>query len=90
MISHSSIRKDWKLIESLIDNNSTILDIGCGEGELIKQLKDNKFADIRGIEINGNLVRDAISKGLSVVQGNAENDLDQYIIMFQYTFQSLL
>ena len=78
MNSPSSIRKDWKLIESLIDNNSTILDIGCGEGELIKQLKDNKFADIRGIEINGNLVRDAISKGLSVVQGNAENDLNQY------------
>ena len=34
-----SIRKDWNLIESLINQNSTILDIGCGEGELIEQLK---------------------------------------------------
>jgi methionine biosynthesis protein MetW len=78
MISQSSIRKDWNLMESLIDNHSTILDIGCGEGALIKQLKDNKQADIRGIEINGDLVREAISKGLSVVQGNAESDLGQY------------
>ena len=75
---HYSIRKDWNLIESLIDNKSTILDIGCGEGDLIKQLQNNRHADIRGVEINGELVRSAISKGLSVVQGNAEKDLSQY------------
>ena len=75
---HYSIRKDWDLIESLIDNKSTILDIGCGEGDLIQQLQNNKQADIRGLEINGELVRTAISKGLSVIQGNAEKDLTQY------------
>ena len=78
MSLHYSIRKDWDLIESLIDNKSTILDIGCGEGDLIKQLQNNRHADIRGVEINGELVRSAISKGLSVVQGNAEKDLSQY------------
>ena len=43
MITKPSIRKDWNLIESMIDYNSTILDIGCGEGDLIKKLtKRNK------------------------------------------------
>ena len=78
MITKPSIRKDWNLIESMIDYNSTILDIGCGEGDLIKQLTKSKNANTRGIEIDGNLVRNAIGAGLSVVQGNAENDLGQY------------
>ena len=78
MSLHYSIRKDWDLIESLIDNKSTTLDIGCGEGDLIQQLQNNRHADIRGVEINGELVRSAISKGLSVIQGNAEKDLSQY------------
>ena len=78
MSLHYSIRKDWDLIESLIDNKSTTLDIGCGEGDLIQQLQNSRHADIRGVEINGELVRSAISRGLSVIQGNAEKDLGQY------------
>ena len=73
-----SIRKDWDLIESFIDPKSKILDIGCGEGELIKQLEINKFSDTRGIEIDPHLTRKAIANGLNVVQGNAEEDLNQY------------
>ena len=73
-----SIRKDWDLIQSLIDADKKILDIGCGEGELISILKKNINADCRGLEVNGEFVRKAISLGLSVVQGNAENDLEQY------------
>ena len=74
----NSIRKDWKLIESLIQEKSKVLDIGCGEGELIKQLNKNINADTRGIEIDPELVRKAIGSGLNVVQGNAENGLNQY------------
>ena len=74
----SSIRKDWKLIESFIQPNSKVLDIGCGEGELIKQLESNINSDTRGIEIDPELARKAISSGLSVVEGNAEEDLNQY------------
>ena len=74
----NSIRKDWKLIESLIDHNSKILDIGCGEGELIEQLEKNTNAKTHGIEINSQLAKKAISKGYSVVQGDAETDLSQY------------
>ena len=89
MITKPSIRKDWNLIESMIDYNSTILDIGCGEGDLIKQLTKSKNANTRGIEIDGNLVRNAIGTGLSVVQGNAEKDLFQYSdLSFDYVILS--
>ena len=73
-----SIRKDLELIQTLVEKDKKILDIGCGEGELIKKLEIDKYADTRGLEINGNLVRDALSNGLSIVQGDAEKDLDQY------------
>ena len=53
----NSIRKDWKLIESFIDNNSKVLDIGCGEGELINQLEINIKANTRGIELNPEYVK---------------------------------
>ena len=47
-----SIRKDWDLIESLIRDNSRVLDIGCGEGDLIQQLEKNLSAKVHGIEKN--------------------------------------
>ena len=74
----NSIRKDWRLIESFISSHSRILDIGCGEGELIEQLEKNIYAKTHGIELNPDLTRKAIAKGFSVVQGNAEKDLSQY------------
>ena len=73
-----SIRKDWSLIESLILENSRILDIGCGEGGLISQLEKNINAKTYGIEVNSELARKAIAEGLNVIEGNAEKDLDQY------------
>ena len=91
-----SIRKDWDLIESFIDSKSKILDIGCGEGELIKQLEINKFSDTRGIEIDPHLTRKAIANGLNVVQGNAEEDLNQYsnqsfdYVILSQTLQAML
>ena len=73
-----SIRKDWDLIESLIRDNSRVLDIGCGEGDLIQQLKKNLSAKVHGIEKNQELALNAIARGLSVTQGDAEKDLSQY------------
>ena len=78
MNNEISLRKDWKLIESLIDIKSKILDIGCGEGGLITQLAKNIQAKTNGIEVNPELVRKAIANGSNVVQGNAEEDLMQY------------
>ena len=41
-MKNNSIRKDWELIQTLIENNRKVLDIGCGEGELISKLEKNK------------------------------------------------
>jgi len=73
-----SIRKDWKLIEILIKDNSRVLDIGCGEGGLISQLEKNIKAKTNGIEVNADLARKAIASGYNVIEGNAELDLNQY------------
>jgi len=74
----NSIRKDWRLIESLINPHSRILDIGCGKGELIEQLEKNIYAKTHGIELKPDLTRKAIAKGFIVVHGNAEKDLSQF------------
>ena len=73
-----SIRKDWDLIESLIKDNSRILDIGCGEGDLIQQLEKNLTAKVHGIEKSRELAIKGIAKGLNVTHGDAEKDLLQY------------
>ena len=73
-----SIRKDWDLIESLIRDNSRVLDIGCGEGDLIQQLEKNLSAKVHGIEKNQELALNAIAKGLSVTHGDSEKDLSHY------------
>ena len=73
-----SIRKDWDLIESLIKDNSRILDIGCGEGDLIQQLEKNLTANVHGIEKSRELALKGIAKGLNVTHGDAEKDLLQY------------
>ena len=64
MNNKKSIRKDWKLIESLIKHNSRVLDIGCGEGGLIAQLANNIQAKTNGIEVNPELTRKAIASGV--------------------------
>tara|TARA_A100001011_G_scaffold397049_1_gene496830 strand:+ start:2459 stop:3142 length:684 start_codon:yes stop_codon:yes gene_type:complete len=74
----ASIRKDWKLIETLMKENRSILDIGCGDGMLMEQLEKNLNAKTHGIELNKDLVLKAIARGFNVVNGNAEVDLSQY------------
>ena len=73
-----SIRKDWDLIESLIKDQSRILDIGCGEGTLIQQLEKNLNAKVHGIEKNQELALKGIARGLNITHGDAAKDLSQY------------
>ncbi len=74
----STIRKDLKIISDFVKPNSRVLDIGCGDGELLQYLRDNKNADGRGIEVAQALVSKAMIRGLSVIHGDAENDLGYY------------
>ena len=72
------MKKEFKIISELIENNTRVLDVGCGDGTLMKYLKDKKNVDTRGLEISKKNVQDCTSKGLSVIEGNAEKDLHQF------------
>ena len=74
----TSIRKDWGLIETLMQENSSVLDIGCGDGMLMEQLEKNLNANPYGIELDRDLASKAIAKGFNVIHGDAEIDLSQY------------
>ena len=69
-----------KIILDLIKENSRVLDVGCNDGTLMQFLKKNKNVDIRGIEISKEKVQICVSKGLTVIEGNAEFDLKQFPI----------
>ena len=72
------MKKEFKIISQLVESNTRVLDVGCGDGILMKYLKDNKNIDTRGLEISKNNVQVCIGKGLAVIEGNAEKDLHQF------------
>ena len=72
------MKKEFKIISELIKNDTRVLDVGCGDGTLMKYLKDEKNVDTRGLEISKKNVQNCTSKGLSVIEGNAEKDLHQF------------
>ena len=74
----SADRMDLLLIGDLIAQGSRVLDIGCGGGDLLALLKSTKAIDGRGLEISQRNVNACVSRGLAVVQGNADTDLGQY------------
>ena len=71
-------RLDYKIITSIIPPHSRVLDLGCGDGELIAWLMENKDVDARGVELLPDLVQAAISRGASVYQGDIETSLNDY------------
>ena len=72
------MKPEYKIISEMIEKNSTVLDVGCDDGTLMEFLKKNKNVNIRGIEISKDKVQICISKGLTVIEGNAELDLKQF------------
>jgi methionine biosynthesis protein MetW len=66
------------VLAGLIDINSKVLDVGCGDGNLLLYLKRNKRIDGRGLEINQKNVQECLAKGLAVIEGDAEKDLVNY------------
>ena len=73
-----SLRNDLFVISKLISINEKILDVGCGNGNLLSYLLKIKKAECRGIEISQSGVNQCVKKGLSVIQGDANYDLDDY------------
>ena len=72
------MKNEFKVIADIIEKDKRVLDVGCGDGTLMRFLKDNKNIDCRGMEISKNKVQKCIEKGLTVIEGNAENDLIQF------------
>ncbi len=72
------MKNEFKIIANLLPVRSRVLDVGCGDGTLIEALIKKKNIDTRGIELEENKVKQCISKGLAVIQGNAETELGQF------------
>ena len=72
------MKTEYKIIVDLIGEKTRVLDVGCDDGTLMESLKKNKNVDARGIEISKDKVQTCVSKGLTVIEGNAELDLKQY------------
>ena len=72
------MKREFEIIAELLPENSRVLDVGCGDGTLIKYLSKEKNIDVRGLELNEENVEICISKGLSVIEGNAETELGQF------------
>jgi methionine biosynthesis protein MetW len=71
-------RGDFAIISELVAPNSKVLDLGCGEGELLAWLAENKGVDARGVEISATKVRRAITRGVSAYQGDIDEVLADY------------
>ena len=72
------MKREFEIIADLLPENSRVLDVGCGDGTLMKFLSKEKNIDVRGLELNEENVEICISKGLSVIEGNAETELGQF------------
>jgi methionine biosynthesis protein MetW len=76
--SQIDVRADLALVAKLITPGAKVLDIGCGDGALLKLLETTKRVDARGIELSQKGVNECVARGLSVIQGDADRDLVHY------------
>ncbi len=72
------LRPDQQLISDMIHERARVLDIGCAEGELLHHLVTTKQVVGRGMELSQSGVNTCVARGLSVIQGDADSDLDDY------------
>ena len=77
-ISASTSRVDLLVVSQMIESGSRALDVGCGDGALLRLLTEERKIDGRGIELSQRGVNDCVAKGLSVIQGDADTDLFDY------------
>ena len=74
----STSRVDHLVVAEMVAPNARVLDVGCGDGALLSLLARTKNVDARGIEISRDGVAGCVSRGLAVIQGDADTDLADY------------
>lgn len=90
----AQLRPDLAAIAEMIPDGARVLDIGCGDGALLEHLVTSKKVDGRGLELIQSNVNQCVTRGLSVVQGDADRDLDEYpsgvfdIVILSQTIQA--
>ncbi|WP_343527394.1 methionine biosynthesis protein MetW [Sphingomonas sp.] len=77
-MSDTRLRPDLAIIAAHVARGARILDVGCGDGQLMAALRDEAGVDARGLEIDPANVAAAVARGLAVVQGDADTDLAGY------------
>lgn len=73
-----ALRPDLSALAEMVPQNARVLDVGCGDGELLEYLKLTKNVDGRGLELSQQKVNACVARGLSVIQGDADTDLIEY------------
>ena len=77
-LQQATSRVDLVLIADMVDKGARVLDVGCGDGALLHLLRDTRGVDARGMELSQRGVNDCVAKGLPVIQGDADTDLNAY------------
>ena len=70
-------RVDLLVVADMVAHGARVLDVGCGDGELLRLL-ESRGVDGRGIELSREGVNECVAKGLAVIQGDADTDLEDY------------
>jgi methionine biosynthesis protein MetW len=69
---------DHQIISEIISDGAHVLDLGCGDGELLAHLRQTKKAQVQGIELDESQMHACVEKGLTVLQGDIESGLIDY------------
>lgn len=89
------LRPDLAAVAAAVPEAARVLDIGCGDGQLLAWLRDTKGVEGRGIELDASDVAAAVGRGLAVVQGDADTDLADYpdaafdVVILSNTLQAM-
>ncbi len=78
MSTIAASRIDFAVIAGLVEKGAKVLDVGCSDGELMELLQNTREVDGRGVELSQAGVNECVSRGLSVIQGDADSDLVYY------------
>ena len=90
------MKKEFYKIAKLLEKKSKVLDVGCGDGELMKYIYENITENVRGIEISKNKIQKCIARGLTVIEADAEKDLKHFpnssydFVILSQTLQAFL